>query len=322
VEIFITFDYELFFGQNSGSVQNSIIKPTQKLLEIANRYKVKFIFFVDSGYILKLKEYKESYKELQKDYISIINQIKLLDVLGHSIQLHIHPHWEDSYYDGKKWVINTTRYRLHDFNEKDIDNIVFRYKKALTDIVGDKVFAFRAGGWSIQPFSKIKDALKKNNIWLDSTLFYGGKNISSTHYFDFTDAPKKSSWNFENTPLKEVEDGYFTEIPIGSIKVNPLFYWKFAFTKKFASKKFKIYGDGSPIGASKKDILKMLFFPTYSPISADGYKSSLLIKGYMTYFRKNSQKLVIIGHPKAQNDYSLEKLEEFIKIYKKEITLF
>ena len=319
---YITFDYELFFGSSSGTLENSIIKPTNRLIEIANKYNVKFVFFVDSGYLIKLQEYKLKYPKLEADYKKITSQIKKLHNLGHSIQLHIHPHWEDSYFNGEEWIIDTKRYRLHEFSSKEIDDIVFRYKKVLTNIVGDSIFAYRAGGWSIQPFNKLKDAFKKHNIWLDSTIFYGGKNLSKTHYFDFTKAPKKSVWNFEDDPLIEQKDGFFKEIPISSVKLNPLFYWKFAFTKKFASKKFKIYGDGRAVGASKKDILKMLFIPSYSALSCDGYKSSLLDTVYSKYLRQYYHNLVIIGHPKAQSEYSLEKLEEFIKKYKKNIKVF
>jgi len=312
MKVYFTFDYELFFGENSGSVLNSIIIPTQKLIEIAQKHNAKFTFFVDSGMLVKMQEYKTKFKTLKNDYDMIVEQIHYLDSLGHSIQLHIHPHWEDSYFNGEKWIFDLSRYRLHKFNDKEIDNIVYRYKKVLVDIVGDKVTTFRAGGWCLQPFDKLKDALYKNDIIIDSTVFYGGKNLSKTHYFDFTNSPQKEKWNFNDNPLIDVNNGKFIEVPISSIKVSPLFYWKFAFTKKFATSQHEIYGDGKPVGASKKDILKMLLKPTYACISCDGYKSSLLQKIYNNYKKNGKDNLVIIGHPKAQSEYSLNKIENFL----------
>jgi len=317
--IFITFDYELFFGGNSGTAQKCIIEPVNKLREIANKYNVKFIFFVDSGYLVKLIEYKDKYEYVKKEYDLVFSNIQTLHKEGHDIQLHIHPHWEDSYFDGHKWTMDTKRYRLQDFNEKEIDDIVFRYKKVLTDIVVDKVFTYRAGGWCIQPFDKISKALKKYNIWLDSTTFYGGYNKSYTHFYDFRKIPNKDIWKFEEDIIYEDNKGFFTEIPISSIRLTPIFFWQFAFTKKFAKGKFKIYGDGKPVGALKKDIFKMLTLPTYSCVSCDGYKSKLLQKSFNKFKGNN---FVIIGHPKAQSEYSLNKLDEFVKNQKEYINTF
>ena len=158
MNIFITLDYELFFGSYSGTQEKSIINPTNKLLEVLNKYDLKASFFVDSGYLIKLDEYRKKYTKLEHDYKIIVNQIIELSKNGHDIQLHIHPHWEDSYYDGSKWVLDNRRYRLHEFSDEDIDKIVYQYKKVLTDIVGKKVFTYRAGGWCIQPFEKLSEA--------------------------------------------------------------------------------------------------------------------------------------------------------------------
>jgi hypothetical protein len=316
MSIYITFDYELFFGNDTGSVDNCIIKPTQKLIQIANKHNVKLVFFVDSGYILKLDECRKKYPILEVDYQKIISQIKYLSDSGHDIQLHIHSHWEDSYFDGKKWIIDTSRYRLHQFTSAMIDSIVYRYKKVLTDIIGDRVFAFRAGGWCIQPFNKITDALKKHNIWLDSTVFFGGINKSKTHYFNFKNAPKKTQWVFDRDPLVEDIDGFFTEKPIASKIVSPLFFWKFAITKKLYTKKHKTFGDGVPVGIKKIDIVKKLVFPSYMAASFDGYKSNLIHKYNIT------DEFVIISHPKALSEFSLHNIDIFIQNNKKYITTF
>lgn len=317
MNIFITLDYELFFGSNSGTQEKSIIYPTNKLLEVLNKYGVKASFFVDSGYLIKLDTYRKKYDSLEEDYHKLILQIKSLSENGHDIQLHIHPHWEDSYYDGSKWVLDTTRYRLHEFSDEDIDDIVYRYKKVLTNIVGDKVFTYRAGGWCIQPFQKLTKALKNNDVWLDSTLFENGFNESSTHYFDFRKMVEKSNYRFEDNPLVEKNNGFFTEIPISSNKVSPWFYWKFAYYKKFGGTEHQMFGDGQGLSSgSKWDKMKMLLTNSHMAISMDGYKSSLLQKSFKTFQKKylaNTDNFVMIGHPKALTPFSLEQLELFIQ---------
>jgi peptidoglycan/xylan/chitin deacetylase (PgdA/CDA1 family) len=312
--VLLTFDYELFFGSNSGTQEKCIIEPTHKIVKLLNKYNIKATFFVDSGYILKLQVYKDRYPEIEKDYKRVVSQIETLNTEGHEIQLHIHPHWEDSYYNGQKWTIDTNRYRLHDFSKDEVDDIVYRYKKVMTDIVGDNIFAYRAGGWSIQPFSHLKDALKKHHIWMDSTVFENGKNSSATHYFDFKNTPNRTEWRFEDDPTEEESNGFFKEIPISAYRLSPLFFWKLVYFKKFGGIKHKNFGDGSATGGSKLDKLRMLTQYTNSVVSMDGYKISFLEKAYQNFLKKrDSMNFVVIAHPKAMSEYSLEKLEAFIR---------
>jgi hypothetical protein len=312
VNIFITLDYELFFADFSGSVENSITRPTYRLLDIVDKFMIKLCFFVDAGYLVRLKKYKDEYPSLQRDYEKITNHIKMLHDNGHDIQLHIHPHWEDTIYNGEKWEMNTTRYRIHSFSKEETNEIVKTYKKALTDLVGENIFAYRAGGWCIQPFSHLKDALKKHNIWLDSTLYNGGFKDNSTHYMDFRNMPNKTQWQFESDPMIEVENGFFTEVPISSTKVSPLFYIRYALLRKFDKANHKIMGDGKGVGREGKDSLSMLTKFTPAVASIDGYRLSYLQKTLDSYMKIDSKNFVIMGHPKALTRYSIDKLHKFL----------
>ncbi len=312
-KIFLTLDYELFFGGKSGTANRSLIEPVEKLLDILNRHGIKATFFIDSGYLVRLQALKGEYEVLEQEYQDVINQIEYLDKTGHSIQLHIHPHWEDSTFNGEEWVMDTSRYRLHDFSEKEIESIIYRYKKVLSDIVQDEIFAHRAGGWCIQPFEPLFRAFKKHNIWLDSTLFKDGKNSSETHYFNFENMPKNGEWNFESDPLKEESKGFFKEIPISAYRLSPLFFWKLVFFKKFGGAEHKVFGDGVAAGGSKFDKLRMLSRFTHSVVSIDGYKASFLQEAYSAFLNRLDEKhFVVIGHPKSMSDYSLKQLEKFI----------
>ena len=306
----ITLDYELFFSK-SGSIEKSIIEPTEILLSILDRHNIKASFFVDSGYIIKLKEYMQNFEVLKKDYDLINNQIQKLSTEGHDIQLHIHPHWEDSFFDGKNWVFDTNRYKLSDFSELEIDDIVKRYSNILEDITAIKPATYRAGGWCIQPFDKIADALDKYGIRVDSTIFPKGKNTTPEKSFDFTNAPNKNNWRFSTNPLLEEENGKFLEIPISSVSTTPLFYLNLIWIKFFGGKNHKAIGDGFAISNSNKQIFDLLFKSSYSVASIDGFKASLLNKAV----RQNEKQLVLIGHPKAFTPYSLFKLDSFISRY-------
>ncbi|MDQ3047425.1 MAG: hypothetical protein M3R27_07750 [Bacteroidota bacterium] len=94
MNIYLTLDYEIYFGENHGTVEKCILAPTRELIRIAETHDVRFSFFVDCGFILKLDEYRKEFPQLEKDYTSITEQVKYLSETGHDIQLHIHPHWE------------------------------------------------------------------------------------------------------------------------------------------------------------------------------------------------------------------------------------
>ncbi len=321
MNIYITLDYELFFG-DSGSPENCMIKPTERLLEIADQLDFKCVFFVDSGYLLALKRHMKKHPQLKEDYNLVSSQIEFLSKQGHQIQLHIHSHWEDSYYDGESWVFDLSRYRLDSFTEEEISDIFSMYSKELKDITGVQPFVYRAGGWCLQPFSKLKRAFLENDIRIDSTIYYKGRNTTLVQWYDFRKAPDKSWWTFTDDPCKEEKDGVFKEIPISSIKVKPFFYWKFILNKFFKRKEDNSFGDGQASKVSMIQALKLLLLPSHSVVSMDGLKSCLLDRAY----NKNSHdKLVIIGHPKAFTERSLTKFKAFVEKTIKnndEITLY
>ena len=311
MNIYITLDYELYFGEKHGTVYKCIIFPTNELIKIAEKYNVRFTFFIDAGFLLKLDEFRSKYPTLEEDYKAVTEQIKYLSETGHDIQLHIHPHWEDSYYNGLNWIFDLKRYKLVDFNEIEIEDIVAKYKKVLTDLTGKKIFAYRAGGWCLQPFGKLKSAFIKNEISFDSSVFKNGFYTSNHYSYDFRSAPDKDLYRFEEEPEIENTIGYFTELPISAIKNSPFFFWKLFLLGRKNPYLHKPLGDGiaMPAPGQRK---KMLSRYTNCTVCIDGYNAKLLQKALMQLQKKKFKQMVVIGHPKALSRYSIQKLEEFV----------
>jgi hypothetical protein len=323
MKIYITLDYELFFGEPSGGVDECIITPTQKLLQIIEPYNIKLVVFVDVGHLAKLKEYKGTYPSLKDDYEKIVTQIEYLAHNGHSIDLHIHPHWENSTYNGEDWVFDLSQYKLSDFSKKEASDIISKYTKILTSISGIKPKSYRAGGWSAQPFSHIKQGLESVGILIDSTTYPGGFHKSNHQDYDFRSVNQYNThYRFEDDLTKKQPSGRFTEFPISSYKVNPFFFWKFAYHKIKKSDKHKSYGNGQAISKPKKDIIRLMLRPSNSVVSIDGFKASLIEKAFKKYVRNtnNNGHFVLIGHPKAFTPYSLEKTNAFIEKVKEHHT--
>lgn len=312
MNIYITLDYEIYFGENHGSVEKCIIYPTSELIRIAENNDVRFVFFVDIGFIMKLDEYRKKFPQLEKDYHDITTQVKYLSSTEHDVQLHIHPHWEDSIYDGKKWNIDVTRYKLSDFEDAQIEDIVRRYKNSLEEITGKPAFAFRAGGWCLQPFGKLEKVFKELGISLDSSVFRNGYFSSEQYSYDFRNAPDKDLYRFEEDVLVEKPNGYFTEIPISPIRNSPLFFWKLFLLGRKDPYLHKPLGDGQAMPAPGYR-RKLLTRYTDNPVSVDGYNSHLLQSALNKLVRGKKEHMVVIGHPKALSRYSIGQLEEFIK---------
>ncbi|MBL7924400.1 MAG: hypothetical protein JNL88_09385 [Bacteroidia bacterium] len=316
MQILLTFDYELYFGDHTGTVEKCMLGPTRMLMEMAERQGVRLCQFVDVGFLIRLEAERKRHPALEKDYLAVCDQLHLLSKNGHDLQLHIHPHWEDSYYDGTRWICVTNRYKLDDFSDAEIEEIVQRYKDKLevfTDV--GKITAFRAGGWCIQPFQRLRAPLWRAGIRIDSSVFPNGHYESELYRYDFRGVPLKGSWPFDEDPCIEKQDGPFTEIPISSIFNSPLFYWRLFLLGRLNPYRHKPLGDGIPVPAPGQRF-RLLTRWTHNTVSVDGYNASLLWRALRQQIRAGHEHMVIIGHPKALSRYGLATLERFIAAVK------
>jgi hypothetical protein len=320
MKIHISFDYELFFGSASGSAEKCLLFPTQKLMEIAGKHKVPFVFFVDAGYLVQLKKQYDN-AECKSTYEKISIQLKQLHAAGHEIGLHVHPHWEDCVFENDKWKINTSRYKLADFSESEVENIITKYHKAIIEITGSPCTSYRAGGWCIQPFETIKKALVKNNIFTDSSVYFKGLHNSPAHSYDFTSASDKDEWKFENDPCKENKAGKFTEIPITPDNIAPLFYWNLYFKMKTNPAIYKPVGDGHWL-SDKKRIYKQFYSSTNHFACCDGFFASRLQSVLQNCEQQNKSRMMVLSHPKSMAAYSFEALDSFIESAKQKGHIF
>ena len=310
MKLLISLDYELYFGRQIGTIEHCLINPIDKLLRVVDPYEIKLSLFVDAGFLWRLRSEAKRFSSLEREYDLVRKQLASLTKNGHDVQLHIHSHWEDCHYTGSEWHMDVSNYRLHTFPDNEVNRIVRDYKNILEEITDTEIFAYRAGGWCLQPFEQIRQALLDNNIWLDSTVYRDGLSEDADRFYDFRNMPELPWWRFNQDPLIVDTTGPFVEIPISAIKMNPLFYWKLLVTKKLLKGKFKTYGDGEYIIASKSYYFDRLFKSTMSPVTLDGVKAGLLETAYR--FQPQESILNIMGHPKTLCDYSLEKLASFL----------
>jgi hypothetical protein len=311
LNVYLTYDYELFFGDPTGSVEKCIIEPTNFLRQIAKDTGVKMVFFIDVGYLKKLEEFRAQFPLVEHEYQLVFNQIKDLVAEGHDCQLHIHPHWEDCTHDGCQWKMIVDRYKLIDFSEEEIIEIVLEYKSILKSITQKPIIAYRAGGWCLQPFSKIQKAFSKAGLKIDSTVFPGGENKKGNYFYDFKNTPNKDKWQFSSDLCEEDVDGEFWEFPISNQKYSIWFFWRLFILGRLQPKLHKPIGDGYPMpspGMRKQMLTKGMTLSA----SVDGYFVTKLNQVVKRNQYKGWEETVIIGHPKACTHFALKQLKKFI----------
>ena len=317
----ITLDYELYFGENAGTVQRCLIDPTDALLMTAKRAGFKLVFFVDAGFIFRLQQQRHMTAEVDRQYSAVSRQLQHIVRDGHDIQLHVHPHWEDSHWHNGSWRMDTRRYRIHSFSKCDAHDIVTKYRHALSEASGyTEIVAYRAGGFAMQPFEHIAGALRDNKILIDSSVLPGLFHGAADYGYDFRDAPQQGTWRFSDDPTIEVPLGEFLEIPISSVVATPLTKLGSAVSKRFGPELHAIYGDGYAVGArSLRNSLgrfRRLFEQGPTPVTLDGFKSILIEKAYQAHFAAKAETFVVIGHPKAITPFALDRLAAFFQTCK------
>jgi len=313
MNVIISLDYELFFGARHGTPEKCLVEPCDALLKVTDQFDGQLVFFIDAGYLVKLNQYRSVDREVEREASVVFRHLEALSQAGHELQLHVHPHWEDTRRIGRGWHFDLRRYALHDFESSEIKAVIRKYKDALIQFTdSSRVICYRAGGWVIQPFADIAPALRENGIWVDSTVFPGGCARDSTQVFDFKGAPNKDHWWFDDDPVVEVDGGSFLEIPISSIPVPPWNYWSLAFGKLAGNKSSRAWGNGASIPLGKGDLASKLLRPTVSVASIDGEKAKWLARGYQRRLAQGGHCFTVLGHPKALTRDSLAQLEKFL----------
>ncbi len=318
LKVIVTFDYELFFGKNLSSEDDVLFFPTDQLLDLMGKYRLSGTFFAD---VLSVEAYKRA--NPSSDYpLKFEAQIREMATRGHAVQLHIHPHWITAQYDFEtgQWMIDPKTYRIHAFMKEGIDgrtakNIIEEsidyLKKTIGEVDKDyKCYAYRAGGYCIQPETELMRLLGKCGIIIDSSVCIGKKLSSVAHQFDYDCEYDELNW--------EIGPG-ITELPIGSVNNDLLKRFLpnsgFRNLKKDQAKGEGIIGTTKPSDGKLKRLIK--YNKTKREFGLEFMHYKQLMFGLKKYYEKydccNSDKYIsVICHPKSMDAISMDNMEQFI----------
>lgn len=312
MKILFTLDYELFLGGRAGDVEECLINPLNLYLEGVEPLGVRFTLFVDAAYIYRLRQESDRHPQLQADYARVTDHLLQLQSRGHDIQLHIHPQWYYSTFDGSQWQIDSQHYKLSDIQVNDVKRWFQASKDLLDQIIGHKTRAFRAGGFSAQPTPLLAELFEENGLTLDSSVCPGAVYDSPCQKYDYRECPRVPLYSFDEDICVENPDGRFRELPITMHRVSPLFHWKLVavkvWTRLMKSPRHKPLGNGLSVKATRDSIFRRLtrYYDTMATI--DGFKVSFLLDSIQRNARQGHKVMCILGHPKLATPYSVAQL--------------
>ncbi|HXP51635.1 MAG TPA: hypothetical protein VN922_16880 [Bacteroidia bacterium] len=312
--IIFTFDYELFLGKQSGSVYRCVIEPTQKILNIFYELGMSSaIFFVDTLWLIRLKKVASESSIARKDYEMVVQQLQQISRLGHYIFPHLHPHWADAIYSKgtNQWqLINYSRYRVHSLDKSEREQCFGDSVGILKEILGDeyKPLAYRAGGWSIQPFEDFEPLFQKYNVKYDFSVLPGTKRISTGQHYDFSDIKITRPYTF-STDVTVPGKGSYTEFPISMVKVS--YYTSLlnrAYLKYLQLNGSRSYGDGQGIVVERTESSA----DNGSEMVSVELLNDVKLPLYLRYLKKNDY-MQFISHPKMLTQHNIDTFSSFVK---------
>lgn len=321
--LLLTFDYELYLGSLSGTVENCLLKPTREIIRILDEQNVKnAIFFVDTTYLIRLAAQPQCSGDLEK----ITEQLTELIRKGHYVFPHLHPHWEDAVFDEQRhqWLLSDlSKYRFHNIN-RERQEFYFEQSIAFIRDLQQRagrsyaIDAYRAGGWCLQPFDAFAPFFKKYGIRYDFSVLKGFRKVTRDVFYDYTKVPLKPSYHFKESIDAEDKNGEFTELSISSLDFSGqnLFLNKL-FNKYLWVTKKRSMGDGISITQTEEAFIREVETQERKSDMQNIEMASieLLTLYKMRLYKQQLEEndyLHIISHPKMLSLHNISMFRQFL----------
>jgi len=319
--LLLTFDYELFLGRRSGSVERCLLRPTEDLVAILGEHALRGVFFVDALHLVRLAEVAPAHGGAAADLEAVRAQVRRLAERGHDVFLHLHPHWLDARFVPAEnaWTFpDLARYRLESVAADERPALFARALDALREALGPQakraaLDGFRAGGWSIQPFDAFAESFRSHGIRHDFSVVPGSVARTSPQRYDFRDAPVLPAYRFSTSPVVPDARGDLVELPISTVAVPA---WRRGVERQLLRVAWRTgsarsIGDGVGVEAATEPGPTDGQDAGGQAASADTL-TALRVATYLDAL-ESREGLQLISHPKMQSRVSLRSLATFLR---------
>lgn len=305
-DVIFSFDYELYLGIKSGSVSKCVIEPVAEILKILQCHRANAIFFIDTTWLLKLKELSGRYQDARTDFDKVMSQMKEMATAGHYLFPHLHPHWLDArYLDAiNQWQLaDYSKYHFHSLDKEQRELLFSNSIALLNEIIlpvqaGYSPCGYRAGGWSIEPFSDFEPFFRKYGI-----------------RFDFSKIENAAPYTFSKNMTRD-NMGEFTEFPISSLNIKPLAgLWNRVLLKYLWIANDRGSGDGAGAVTGKNQSDKLQGKGEANRHNCEMAAIELLtrakLSAYLNYLENNTY-MQFIAHPKMLSCHNLKVFQSWM----------
>lgn len=330
----ITFDYELFLGENWKSEEEVLFEPSMRLSELLKVEGVPATFFADVCSVMRYQVYNQvSFCE------GFSRQIGEFVQAGHDVQLHMHPNWLKSSFENGKWSISIEGYKLHEFGLEKGGygrQLIREGKEYLENMLKAhnpdyRCIAYRAGGFCISPEKELFEALRENDIIIDASVAQKQVAAATIQDYNFSKIPSCLNWWVDPSvgirTVSEKSENNIYEVCIGGVKNSLVKFFGIPIRELHVHGRSG-YGDCMKIDLPKstriagklKSLKRRLW--SYGILSLDtrGYK--VLIRDINELYRKydckrRDQYVCIICHPKLASNALIYNMQSFVREVKK-----
>lgn len=309
INLIFTLDYEVY-GDGTGSLEQLVYEPAEKLSEIFRKHQVPFVSFVEAAEL----EVIES-KGIDEAVFKVKDQIRSFYRNGIELGLHLHPQWYGAKYENEKWLLDYSEYNLCVLPEPRIEIIVKRSISYLRNILGEPEFtplAFRAGNWLFQPTEIAANVLSAHGLKVDSSVFKGGRQHQNG--LDYRMAIQNGYyWTFHQRVERPDPNGVMLELPIYTRMVP---FWDMLTSKRVS---IQAITQSQSARTAKHKVLRLLdYFRFRYPLKLDFCRMTIdelcrMTKAIIREDKKNPgvyRPIVAIGHTKDLRD--LDTVDAFL----------
>lgn len=304
LNIILTIDYEIF-GNGRGDPKRHILKPAQKLINIAEEFSVPLtIMFEVFEYIAYEKYDEEIINKIGYSPAKLIKkQIREAYQKGNDIQLHIHPQFIDMCYRKGKFLLKKPDLSILDFDEKEVYEILQKSKEKLLSILNDTKYKCTVLRLSNMPWIEAPNnalyPMKKMGLKIHSLYSYNPKNNLGLWKINNSDIYEIPIYNLEVNYLELISlRRLLTLLYIWLNNPSLFLKWPSQYQKLPINKRKKINLKWDLSKLSHKEMINFL------KVAIDNFD-----------IINNEIPLVMIGHTK--DFFNQKNLREFLKITKK-----
>lgn len=254
IEFIFSLDYEIY-GNGTGTLDELVYEPTQKLISIFRERNAAFVAFAEAVEFQKIEEFRADEEGIRR----VREQLRELHETGFEIGLHLHPWWHNARFINDEWQLDYGLRNICRLPEPQIEEIVSSAVGYLREAIGVQTFkplSFRGGLWLMQPTCPMAAVLARAGVQIDSSLFKGGRIRDLG--IDYRPAHNNGGyWRFSGDVNLPDEDGLLLEIPIHTEMVP---FWKMLGQKRLKlQKKVPASRNGNPLSARYLDFARLTY---------------------------------------------------------------